>query len=67
MMSYRLTCELADQIAAIASVAGTQNIVVCQSDQPVSIIHFHGTVDLHAPYDGGFGPKSLTPLNHTPV
>jgi polyhydroxybutyrate depolymerase len=67
MMSYRLTCELSEQMAAIAPVAGTQNIDVCQPDQPVSIIHFHGTADHHAPYDGGINPKSLTTLNHAPV
>ena len=67
IMSYRLACELADQIAAIAPVAGTQNIDACQPGQPVSVIHFHGTADTHAPYDGGVGLKSLPTLNHTPV
>jgi polyhydroxybutyrate depolymerase len=67
IMSYRLACELADQIAAIAPVASTQNIDACQPGQPVSVIHFHGTADTHAPYDGGVGSKSLTTLNHAPV
>jgi polyhydroxybutyrate depolymerase len=67
IMSYRLACELADQIADIAPVAGSQNINICQPSQPVSAIHFHGTADTHAPYNGGVESKSLSTLNHTPV
>jgi len=67
MLSCRLACELSDQIAAIVPVVGTQNIEICQPGQWVFVILFHGTADQHAPYYGGFGPKALTTLNHTPV
>ena len=55
MMAYRLACELADKIAAIAPVAGALN-VECKPTQPVAVIAFHGTADQHVLYDGG-APK----------
>jgi polyhydroxybutyrate depolymerase len=53
MMSYRLACELSDQIAAIAPVAGALNYAPCQPSQPVAVVIFHGTADQHVLYDGG--------------
>lgn len=52
MMSYRLACEAADKIAAIAPVEGAQNIE-CSPARPVSVIVFHGTADHLVAYDGG--------------
>ncbi len=52
MMSYRLACELSDQIAAIGPVAGAQNLD-CKPLKPVSIIVLHGTADLYVRYEGG--------------
>ncbi len=52
MMSYRLGCEVSDQIAAIAPVEGAQN-VDCKPASPVSVIVFHGTADRLVPFDGG--------------
>jgi polyhydroxybutyrate depolymerase len=52
MMSYRLACELSDQIAAIGPVAGGQN-VDCSPARPVSVIILHGTSDLYVRYEGG--------------
>jgi len=52
MMSYRLACELSDQIAAIGPVAGAQN-VDCRPARPVSVIILHGTADLYVLYNGG--------------
>lgn len=52
MMSYRVACELADKVAAIAPVAGALN-VECKPSQPVSVIAFHGTSDQHVLYAGG--------------
>ncbi len=52
MMSYRLACEISDQIAAIGPVAGAQNID-CRPTRPVSVIVLHGTADLHVLYNGG--------------
>ena len=52
MMSYRLACELADRIAAIAPVAGAMGID-CHPSAPISVVAFHGTADQHVPYQGG--------------
>jgi polyhydroxybutyrate depolymerase len=59
MMAYRLACELSDRFAAIASVSGPMTVDTCRPTRPVSILHFHGTADEFAPYNGGRGPKSL--------
>jgi polyhydroxybutyrate depolymerase len=59
MMSYRLGCELADRIAAIAPVAGALDVSPCRPSRPVSVIAFHGTADEHVLYEGGV-PKKQT-------
>jgi polyhydroxybutyrate depolymerase len=58
MMSYRLACEMADRIAAIAPVEGAQD-VECRPSGPVSILIFHGTADFLVPYNGGKTPFQL--------
>jgi polyhydroxybutyrate depolymerase len=58
MMSYRLACELADKIAAIAPVEGAQD-VACRPSNPVSVIVFHGTADRLVPFEGGATPFQL--------
>jgi polyhydroxybutyrate depolymerase len=60
MMSYRLACELADRIAAIAPVEGAQD-VECRPSGPVSVVIFHGTADLLVPYKGGSTPFQIGP------
>lgn len=54
MLAYKLGCELSDQIAAIAPVAGAMNVDVCMPMEPVSVIAFHGTEDRHVLYRGGW-------------
>jgi polyhydroxybutyrate depolymerase len=49
-MSYRLACERADLFAAILALAGSAASVPCQPEQPVSILHIHGTADDIVPY-----------------
>jgi polyhydroxybutyrate depolymerase len=53
MMSYRLGCELSDELAAIAPVAGALGVEGCAPAGPVSVIAFHGTDDQHVLYGGG--------------
>ena len=53
MMTYRLGCELADRIAAIAPVAGALNVESCSPAEPMSVVAFHGTADQHVLYEGG--------------
>jgi polyhydroxybutyrate depolymerase len=67
ILAYRLACEAADLIAAVAPVAGTLNFSPCDPSRPVSVIDFHGTADQHILYEGGFGPESLVNVNFTSV
>jgi polyhydroxybutyrate depolymerase len=60
MMSYRLACEMADRIAAIAPVEGAQDLE-CQPSGSVSVLIFHGTADLLVPYNGGTTPFQIGP------
>ena len=53
-MAHRLACEHADQVAAIASLAGaTDADAQCTPVQPVSVLQVHGTADDTILYDGG--------------
>jgi polyhydroxybutyrate depolymerase len=54
-MSYRLACELSDRIVAIAPVGSGLVVENCSPSRPVSIIHFHGTIEPGWPYYGGEG------------
>jgi len=58
IMSYRLTCELSDKIAAIAPVEGALN-VDCHPRHPVSVIVFHGTADRLVPFERGSTPFQI--------
>lgn len=62
IISYRLASELSDRIAAIAPVGGPMGTETCNPKRPVSVIHFHGTADEHAPFQGGKG-KGLSGTN----
>jgi polyhydroxybutyrate depolymerase len=53
LFSYRLACELSDKIAAIAPNGSHDGFKNCEPTRPVPVIHFHGTADPAAPYDGG--------------
>lgn len=62
-VAYRLACDLASQIAAIASVAGTMRLSDdCAPTQPVSILEMHGTLDAQHPWQG-FGPHGASPVD----
>jgi len=61
MMSYRLACEAAEKIAAIAPVEGAQN-VECSPAAPVSVIVFHGTADHLVDFDGGTTKFQVGPV-----
>jgi polyhydroxybutyrate depolymerase len=54
-MSHYLACEATDLFAAIGPVAGVLGIpdAECQPSRPISVIHFHGTMDTLVPYNGG--------------
>lgn len=58
-LTYRLGCEMADQLAAIAPVSATQareDMEACRPSRPLPVLHFHGTDDEPNPYNGGVTP-----------
>ena len=63
MLAYRLTCELADKIAAVAAVAPPAIPEGCKPSRPVPVMHIHGTADPCVPYDGGPGGKCIRDSN----
>jgi polyhydroxybutyrate depolymerase len=60
VMCYRLASELSDRIAAIAPVSGPMGTATCNPQRPVPVMHFHGTQDTFAPFNGGKGTRSVT-------
>ncbi len=67
MFAYRLACELSDQFAAIAAVAGVMTYSGCAPRQPVAILHIHGTADENVPLQGGQGRYSARSASYPPV
>jgi polyhydroxybutyrate depolymerase len=53
-MAYRIACELSNQIAAFATVAGAFYRLPggCNPSRPVPVLEIHGQADRYAPYDG---------------
>lgn len=66
-MAYRIACSLSERIAAIGAVSGTMPSIDCVPPRAVPVIHFHGTDDRYAPYDGGVGPDGTTGFVHVSV
>lgn len=62
-MSNKLACERSGELAAIASVAGTMgSALFCETEFPISVCHFHGTLDEVVSYtenDFGNNPEDL--------
>lgn len=59
MMAHRLACEAADLFAAVASVAGTEAMSVCQPVRPISVLHLHARNDTHVLFNGGAGKDAF--------
>ena len=66
-MVYRLAAEMADRIAAVAGVAGPMGLIEVRPARPISVLHFHGTEDHFAPYQGGIGQRSIYGANFQSV
>jgi polyhydroxybutyrate depolymerase len=60
IISYFLASKLSDRIAAIAPVAGPMGTETCTPKRPVPVMHFHGTDDEFAAFQGGPGASSLS-------
>ncbi len=53
-MAHRLACDHADQVAAIASLAGAMDTdAECDPTEPVSVLQVHGDADETILYNGG--------------
>lgn len=65
MLSYRLACEVADKIAAIAP-NGCSMVVTqpCEPSRAVPVLHMHSVLDEKVPYTGGVG---LTGVYYPPI
>ncbi len=57
MMVYRVASELSDRIAAIAPVGGPMAMAPEKLERPVPVVHFHGTEDRFADFDGRAGEQ----------
>ncbi len=53
MMTFRIACELADQVAAAAPYAGALNADSCVPDSPVPMLIMNGEDDANVPVAGG--------------
>ena len=58
IMTYYVASELSDRFAAIAPVGGPMMTDTCHPKRPVPVMHFHGTGDQLAPFNGGQGKGS---------
>lgn len=68
MMCYLLACELPNQFAAVAPVAGAMfDTISCNSKNEVSLIIFNSLDDEHIPYKGGVGEDALVDVVKLPV
>ena len=54
MFSYRLACDAADLIAAVAPVAAVDDALACAPSRPVPVLAFNGTSDPVVHYGGGW-------------
>ena len=59
-MAHRFACDHADQVTAIASLAGPlpADTSLCAPSRPVTVLHVHGTDDTTVPYAGRPGDSS---------
>src|SRR5690606_35123548 len=55
-MTSAVACAYADRVAAVAPVAGIQDVDGCDPARPVPVVAFHGTDDQFVSFEGGLGP-----------
>jgi polyhydroxybutyrate depolymerase len=58
-MTSAVACAYSNRVAAVAPVAGIQDIKGCAPTRPVPVVTFHGTDDPYVSYTGGLGSKAL--------
>lgn len=60
MLAYRYACEYPAEIAGIAVIAGSLQVLGCRPPAPVTVVSVHGGLDGHVP---GAGTPWSTALN----
>jgi polyhydroxybutyrate depolymerase len=60
MFCYRLACELSHRISAIAPNVASHMYQPCNPAKKIPIISFNSKIDPVVPYNGGFGPSTVT-------
>lgn len=58
LMTSRVACDFAEEVAAVATVAGVMDPPDCSPTRAMPIVAFHGTADALLPYEGGLGPAA---------
>ena len=67
MLFRSLAAEWAEGVASIAPVAGPLALDSIAPKRPVPVLHFHGSLDLFTPLEGGVGRRSVTRTCHRGV
>lgn len=67
ILCHVLARWMTDRFAAIASVAGIAMLARFTLNEPIALIHFHGTRDRFIPYDGGKTARKDLPIVFPPV
>jgi polyhydroxybutyrate depolymerase len=62
LLSYRLACTMSDTFAAVAPAGGVLMYSPCQPQEPVSLIHVHGSNDDVVPLEGGGSGIEFPPV-----
>jgi polyhydroxybutyrate depolymerase len=61
-LTFSLACQLASELAAVATVGATlesQRAALCNPSQPIPIVLVHGTGDPAFPWDGYYGSTQI--------
>jgi len=61
ILAYRLACDMAGTLAAVAPVAATLFYDACRPSEPVSVLHIHGSADETVPVAGGGAGDTVWP------
>ena len=67
MISYDLACNMSDVFAAVAPISTTMTARSCTPENPVAVLHIHGTDDNRVPVEGGKPESKILSQDWPPV